>query len=75
MDVGYGAFPIEVDLVFPGLDAPDTGDVTPTDIDFCAKLPIGAMNIQFRPVSWMCPITEIVSLLSDGPLNDVELPS
>jgi hypothetical protein len=22
------------------------------------------MNIQFDPISWMCPITEVVSLLS-----------
>jgi len=27
------------------------------------------------PISWMCPITEMVSLLADGPVNDVELPS
>jgi hypothetical protein len=32
------------------------------------------MNIQFGPVSWMRPITEVVSLLSDEPVNDVDLP-
>ena len=33
------------------------------------------MNIQFGPVLSMCPITEIVSLLSDGPVNDLDFSS
>jgi hypothetical protein len=32
------------------------------------------MNIQFDPLSWMYPITGAVSLLSDEPGNDVDLP-
>ena len=28
------------------------------------------MDIQFGPVSWMCPITEVVSLLSNEPGNE-----
>jgi hypothetical protein len=31
--------------------------------------------IQFGPVSWRRPITEVVSLLSDEPVNDVDPPS
>jgi hypothetical protein len=27
-----------------------------------------------RPVSWLCQITEVVLLLSDEPVNDVDLP-
>jgi hypothetical protein len=33
------------------------------------------MNIQFGPVSWLRPITEVVSLVSDEPVNDVDIPS
>jgi hypothetical protein len=32
------------------------------------------MNIQFGPVSWMCLITDVVSLFSDEPVSDVDLP-
>jgi hypothetical protein len=32
------------------------------------------MHIQLDPISWMYPITEVVSLLSDEPGNDVDLP-
>jgi hypothetical protein len=31
-------------------------------------------NIQFDPLSWICPITEAVLSLSDESGNDVELP-
>ena len=31
------------------------------------------MNIHFDPISWMYPITEIVSLLSDEPGKDMDL--
>ena len=30
--------------------------------------------LQSDPILWVCPITEVVSLLSDGPGNDVDLP-
>jgi hypothetical protein len=32
-----------------------------------------AMNIQFDRISWTCPITEAVSLLTDVTRNDVDL--
>jgi hypothetical protein len=32
------------------------------------------MNIQFDRISWVCRINEVVSLLSDVPGNDVDLP-
>jgi hypothetical protein len=32
------------------------------------------MRIQLDPISWMYPITEVVSLLSDEAGNDVDLP-
>jgi hypothetical protein len=28
------------------------------------------MNIQLDPISWMCPITGVVSLLSEEPENE-----
>ena len=28
------------------------------------------MNTQFDRISWMCPITEVVALLSDVPGNE-----
>ena len=38
------------------------------------KLSHSPTNIQFDPLSWMCPITGTVSLLSDEPGNNVDLP-
>jgi len=35
---------------------------------------LSPMNIQFDALSWMCPITGAVSLLSDEPGNNVDLP-
>ena len=32
------------------------------------------MNIPFDRISWMCPITEVVSLRSDEPVNGADLP-
>jgi hypothetical protein len=40
----------------------------------CRYTKLSPMNIQFDALSWMCSITGPVSLLSDDPGNNVDLP-